>query len=111
MLFALICTFAPGAFARAKGLRLEHYAFLRTARGVIHEGGPLIGPDGVPVGMLMAIEAEDEEAARQFVDGEPYNRNKLFESVSVRRWRHVIPEPRPGYIEAEYKAEVERREG
>ena len=42
MLFTIHCTFAPGAFANAKQLRLEHYAFLQEVRNSIVEGGFMI---------------------------------------------------------------------
>jgi uncharacterized protein YciI len=105
VVFTIHCTFAPGAFAHAKRLRMEHYAFLREVRGSIVEGGPLVGPDGVPVGMLMVVEGADERAARELIAREPYNANGFFESVAVRRWAHVIPEPHAGYIEGEYEKE------
>jgi uncharacterized protein YciI len=109
MLFTIHCTFAPGVFANAKQFRLEHYAFLREVRASIVEGGPLLGPDGLPGGMLMVVEAGDEAAARAFIAREPYNAHGFFESVSIRRWSHVIPEPKPGFIDAEYQKELSQR--
>ena len=109
MRFAIHCTFAPGAFANAKSRRLEHYAFLREARGVIVEGGPLLGSDGIPTGMLMVIEAESEESARGFIALEPYNANGFFDSVVIRGWSRVIPEPTDGFIENEYQKEFRLR--
>ena len=109
MLIAIVCTFAPGAFANAKQLRLEHYAFLREVKPLIVEGGPLLGADGVPLGMLMVIETDNFESARAFIAREPYNAHGFFESVAVRRWSHVIPEPHTGYIDEEYGNEVEKR--
>ena len=109
MLFAIQCTFAPGAFPQAKEVRLEHYAFLREVRQTIVEGGPLLGPDGMPTGMLMVVHVPDEATARAFIAREPYNARGFFESVAVRRWSHVIPEPEPGFIEHEYEKELARR--
>jgi len=109
MRFTIHCTFAPGAFANAKQLRLEHYAFLREAKGTIIEGGPLLGPDNLPVGMLMVIEAADEPTARAFIAEEPYNAHGFFESVAIRHWVHVLPEPRPNYIEEEFQKEQAAR--
>ncbi len=112
MRFTIHCTFASGAYANAKRLRLEHYAFLREVRNTtntIIEGGPLLGADGVPSGMLMVVDVEDESAALAFIAKEPYNANGYFETVVVHRWSHVIPEPQPGYIEAEYQKELKLR--
>jgi len=101
VLVTIFCTFAPGAYANAKQLRLEHYAFLREVRRSIVEGGPVLGPDGVPSGMLIVLETESLELARSFIAQEPYNAHGFFESVSIRRWSHVIPEPHAGYIDEE----------
>lgn len=62
MLYAILCTFHPGAYANAKALREQHYEFLAQHIGEIVEGGPLLGPDSVPTGMLMVVEKPDMEA-------------------------------------------------
>lgn len=110
MLYTILCNFRPGAFAQAKQLRLEHYEFLRRVKDTIVEGGPLIGPDGVPTAMLIVVDRENLESAHAFITEEPYTKNGLFESVEVRRWSHVIPEPTAGFIESEYKKELAARE-
>ncbi|MBV8866299.1 MAG: hypothetical protein JO210_12980 [Acidobacteriaceae bacterium] len=109
MLHTILCTFRPGAFAQAKQLRLEHYAFLRRVKDTIVEGGPLLGPDGVPTAMLIVVDGESPEAAHAFISEEPYTKNSLFESVVIRRWNHVIPEPTLGFIEGEYLKESRAR--
>jgi uncharacterized protein len=109
MLFTILCTFRPGGQAEVAQRRLEHYEFLRRAKGTIVEGGPLVGPDGFPTGMLMVVDRENEEAARSFIAEEPYTKNGLFESVSIRRWNHVIPEPSDNFIESEYRKELSHR--
>lgn len=88
---------------------MEHYAFLREVKQTIVEGGPLLGPDHVPTGMLMIVHSPDEPAARAFIAKEPYNSNGFFESVAIRQWAHVIPEPAAGFIENEYQRELTER--
>lgn len=110
MLISILCTFAPGAFANARQLRLEHYGFLREFGRHIVEGGPLLGPDGVPVGMLMVVEQPGIAAARDFIAREPYNAHGFFESVQLRSWSHVIPEPHSGFIDEQYQLELRARE-
>lgn len=110
MVYTIHCTFAPGAFANAKRLRLEHYAFLREVKHLIIEGGPLLGPDHMPTGMLMVIEAQSEQEARDFIAKEPYNASGFFESVAVRQWSHVIPESPAGFVEGEYLKELTARQ-
>jgi len=109
MRFTIHCTFAPGAFAQAKQLRMEHYAFLREVKRTIIEGGPLLGPDHIPLGMLLVIETENEQTARAFIAQEPYNAHGFFESVAIRQWAQVIPEPQPNFIEDEFQKEQAAR--
>ena len=106
MLFTILCTFRPGGQAEATERRLEHYEFLRKVKGTIVEGGPLVGPDGFPTGMLIVVDRENQEAVKSFIATEPYTKNGLFESVSIRRWNHVIPEPTNNFIENEYRKEL-----
>lgn len=109
MLFTILCTFRPGGQAEAKNLRLEHYAFVRRVKDAIVESGPLLGPDGVPTSMLIVVDHENEDVVKSFITEEPYTRNGLFESVSIRRWSHVIPEPSENFIENEYRKEMSLR--
>jgi uncharacterized protein YciI len=110
MVYTILCIFRPGAFAQAKQLRLEHYEFLHRVKDTIVEGGPLLGPDGVPTAMLIVVDREDPESAHAFITEEPYTKNGLFESVAIRRWSHVIPEPIVGFVESEYKKELAARD-
>ena len=109
MLFTILCTFRPGAIAHAKQLRLEHYEFLRRVKHTIVEGGPLLGSDGVPAAMLIVVNRDSLESAHAFIAEEPYSRNGLFESVAIRRWSQVIPEPTADFIESEYAKESAAR--
>jgi uncharacterized protein YciI len=105
MLHSILCTFRPGALAEAKVKRLDHYEFLRRERQNIVEGGPLTGSDGLPTAMLIVVDRDSLEAAHAFISREPYTVAGLFESVSIRQWHHVIPEPEANYIEHEYQKE------
>jgi uncharacterized protein YciI len=110
MLYTILCSFGPGAFSRAKELRLEHYEFLRRVKNSIVEGGPLLGVDGIPTAMLMVIERETFEEAKAFISEEPYTKSGLFESVSIRCWKQVMPEPVPDFINSEYEKELAARQ-
>ncbi len=105
MLHTILCTFKPGALAEAKAKRLDHYEFLRREQHQIVEGGPLTGSDGLPTAMLIVVDRDSLEAAHDFISHEPYTAAGLFESVSIRQWHHVIPEPEASYIEHEYQKE------
>ena len=106
MLHTILCTFKPGALAEAKSKRLDHYEFLRREQHGIVEGGPLTGPGGLPISMLIVVDRDSIEAAHAFISAEPYTAAGLFESVSIRQWHQVIPEPEASYIEHEYQKEL-----
>ena len=105
MLYTILCAFRPGAYANAKALREQHYEFLSQHFGEIVEGGPLLGPDGTPTGMLIVVEKPTAEAAQKFISDEPYTQGGFFESVAIRHWSHVLPEPTPGYVQSELAKE------
>lgn len=105
MIHTILCTFKPGALSEAKAKRLEHYEFLRRERQHIVEGGPLTDSDGLPTAMLIVVDRDSLEEAHDFISHEPYTAAGLFESVSIRQWHHVIPEPKATYIEHEYQKE------
>lgn len=111
MLQAILCTFRPGGFAHANLLREQHYEFLANHMMDIVEGGPLLGPDGIPTGMLIVVDKPTLEAAQEFISHEPYAHAGLFESIAIRRWSHVLPEPQPGYVKNELAKERSARTG
>jgi len=54
--------------------------------------GPLLGDDGVTVqGSLLVIEAADRAAAEAFAAGDPYAKAGLFESVTIKAFKKVLP--------------------
>ncbi len=54
--------------------------------------GPFLSEDGErPVGSLLIMEYDDLDQARAFAEGDPYARAGLFESVTIRPFRKVLP--------------------
>ncbi|KAI9674848.1 MAG: hypothetical protein M1829_003588 [Trizodia sp. TS-e1964] len=93
--FQLRCLIASGAAADESrlALRSAHYSFLAKNAWRVVFGGPVIGASGVPEAMLMVVEAESAEAARQVLDEEPYTASgKVFSEIQVRAWRQVLPD-------------------
>ncbi len=110
MRFTILCTFRPGGLAEAKHYRLEHYTFLMHEQANILEGGPLLGEDGLPQAMLIVVDKPDHTAVEQFIAQEPYTAGGFFESVVIRPWAQVIPEPQPEYIRHEHDKEMALRQ-
>ena len=49
-------------------------------------GGPFLDQNGVSIGSLVVIEAETQTAAEAFAASDPFVFNKVFATVTVRRW-------------------------
>ena len=92
MLFALICTdkVDEGLQLRLANRR-EHLDYLKSLGDVIKIAGPFTSEDGsTPVGSLIIVEAEDAQAVQTIVDGDPYSKAGVFESVTVKPWKVVV---------------------
>lgn len=65
----------------------EHGAFADAlvARGVVIIGGPIGGGDEEDIA-LIAVEADDEDAARAVFDADPWTVHQVFRLKSVRPW-------------------------
>jgi len=92
MLFALICEDKPDSLELRMSTREQHLAYVGTVGDRIRLAGPMLSDDGARmVGSLFLIEAEtaDEVAALNAAD--PYTRAGLFERVTIRGFRQVVP--------------------
>jgi len=87
--FVVWATDRPGALADRERVREEHRARLRIgAPGlrVLH-GGPTEDDAAAMNGSMLVVQADDIEAVRAFVAGDPYVREQVYASVEIRPWR------------------------
>lgn len=63
-----------------------HVAHLTSLGDRFVIGGPLLDQNDVSIGSLMVIEAESRADAEAFAAADPFVLNKVFETVTVRRW-------------------------
>ena len=92
MHFAIYCLDkAEGGPVRAEN-RPAHLDYLNRHLDRILVAGPLLdGAGAAPVGSLLIMEFDDLAAAEAFAAGDPYARAGLFESVTIKPWRKVLP--------------------
>jgi uncharacterized protein YciI len=92
MHFAIYCLDKPdGGPVRAEN-RPAHVDYLNRHMDRILVAGPLLDAAGeAPAGSLLILEFDDLAAARAFADGDPYAQAGLFESVTIKPWRKVLP--------------------
>ena len=111
MLFAFICLDKPDSEGIRSRLRPTHIEYMLRILDRTAFGGPLQDNDGqTSRGSIFAAEFASRAEAEAFIANEPYNRGGLFESVSVRRWKQMAPEPKEGFLLAELERE-RRKQG
>lgn len=94
-LFVMLGTDGPRGVELRPRHRPAHLANLepKAAAGEVAFAGPLLAPDGRPLGSVVVFEAEDLASARRFAEGDPYAREGIFERVQVFETRRVFPAP------------------
>lgn len=88
MLFAIMARDRPGALQVRLDTRAAHLAYIE-ATGIVSMAGPLI-EDGQMCGSLIVVDTGNLKDAKDWVEGDPYGKAGLFESVSVTEWKKVI---------------------
>jgi uncharacterized protein YciI len=112
MLVFFCCLDRPGMSARRRAARAEHLEYMIKNQEKIVFGGPVSVADGEPgVGSVFVLDLPDLDAAQDFLADEPYHRAGLFESVIVRPFRQMSPEPRPGHLRRELERERAEAQG
>ena len=90
MIFALICEDKADSESLRKATRDDHLAYI--AQHDIRLAGPMLSDDGTRmIGSIILLEAESLAQAQAFAAGDPYGLAGLFESVTIRPFRQVIP--------------------
>ncbi|XGV94713.1 MAG: YciI family protein [Leptolyngbya sp. BL-A-14] len=98
MHFAIQCVLAKNIDDQRLALRSTHLRYLEANKHHIFCGGPIVDSEGQPEMMLIILDVLDQPSAESFIDAEPYNRSGLFTQVTIREWRQVLPEVKPGAL-------------
>jgi uncharacterized protein YciI len=91
MQFVVWTTDRAGSLPDRLRVRDAHRARLRApaphAVEVLLAGPTLAAADGAMNGTLLVVQADDIDAVRAFVDGDPYVAAGVYERVEIRPWR------------------------
>lgn len=90
MLFAIVAIDRPGRLERRKKARPKHLAYLSKKNKKVRAAGAFTAEDGTPSGSLLIIECKDLKEAEAMIARDPYTKAGLFESVTVRPWKHTV---------------------
>jgi uncharacterized protein YciI len=89
MLIALIAHDKPGALQTRMDNRAAHVEYLKGSDAVF-QAGPLLNANEQMIGSLIILDVPDMAAAQAWVDGDPYGKAGLFDSVDLIVWKKVI---------------------
>ncbi len=92
MLYLIYCTDKPDHHHVRAAVRPAHLEYIGGFMDQVFTAGPTLSDDlNEMSGSLLIIEFEDRQAAEKFADGDPYNKAGLFESVTIKPWKKVLP--------------------
>lgn len=86
-LFHFIGLDRKDAREKRMSVRPEH---LEYAKAHTRLGGALLDADGLPIGSVMIVEAENLETANVLMAADPYTKANIFESTELRPWRVAL---------------------
>ncbi len=92
MLYAIHCLDKPNSVDLRLANREAHVAHLKAHLDHLVSAGPLLAEDGqTMIGSLVIVDFADRAALDAFVENDPYAKAGLFQTVSVRPWKKVLP--------------------
>lgn len=91
MLFVISCNDKPNHLHVRLANREAHLEYAGRFADQMIMAGPYLDDAGDMTGSMLIMDFPDEAAALAFTEKDPYNTAGLFESVSVRAWKKVIP--------------------
>ena len=92
MKYVLICEDKKDSLEVRLNNRDKHLAFLGGLGDRVSLAGPMLSDDGESmVGSVLIIEADSASEIQAVADADPYALAGLFERVTIRPFRQVIP--------------------
>jgi uncharacterized protein YciI len=73
--------------------RPEHRAYYESLGEDLILSGPYLDERGDPIGSMIVIRRENQQAAEAFAHADPFVREKVFASVTVSRWDWFMRRP------------------
>ena len=79
--------------AHRLAVRPRHRAHYEALGDDLILSGPYLDATGEPIGSMIVIRRENQEAADAYVAADPFVAEGVFESVSVSRWDWFMKRP------------------
>ena len=92
MLFMIYGVDKPGHGEVRAANRAAHLDYLKSQGDKVVVGGPTTSDDGQAMtGSLLIMDFAGRPEVEAFAAGDPYKQAGLFESVTIRAWKKVLP--------------------
>ena len=90
MLYVLICEDKADSLALRQSVRSQHLQYIDDFD--VRFAGPMLAEDHeTMVGSIIFLEADDLAGAQAFAASDPYGVAGLFEQVTIRPFKQVVP--------------------
>ena len=90
MLYVFICEDKPDSEELRKSVRAQHLEYIQNYD--VRFAGPMLADDETTmIGSIIVIEAATRQAANAFAASDPYGEAGLFQQVTIRPFKQVIP--------------------
>ncbi|NVJ91210.1 MAG: YciI family protein [Methylocystaceae bacterium] len=92
MLYVVKCVDKPNHLQVRLDNRPAHVEFLKSYGDKLFAAGPTLSDeDDTMNGSVVILDLESKDQAQEFCDNDPYAKAGLFESVSISKWKKVLP--------------------
>lgn len=93
MLYVIRCIDKPNNLQTRLDNRAEHVKYLTSYGDKLFAAGPTLSEeDDAMNGSVVILDLENRAEAQSFADNDPYAKAGLFESVSISKWKKVLPQ-------------------
>ena len=91
MPYLVHCLYRPGGAEERLAIRRAHIEHMLEWLPRTVFGSAILGDDGKPAGMVVALDVAADAEARRFLESEPYFRGGLFDRVSLNALVQMTP--------------------
>lgn len=91
MLFVIKCIDKADHLNVRMENRPAHVEFLKSYGEQLFAAGPTLNDQDEMNGSVVILDVESEADAQSFCENDPYAKAGLFESVSIAKWKKVLP--------------------
>ena len=93
-MFAVYCLDKPQTAELRQATRPAHLAYIKVFADNIALAGPIVSDDDESsLGGLLLVRFDSRAEAEAFIRDDPYTKAGLFDSITVKRFRQVVPPP------------------